>query len=452
VNWRATDSVFYPRRGQNFGPNEFGTLADQDIAISRNHAHLQMYIMIIAYILLLVSSSTFAAETIIGYPYARANHDLRKEISDDGDRFIPSYEKATFAVDGDIWQRTMGTQEFYHGFGYWLQPRAEIRPNSFFVVNVRGIAYSGSSSEGYANPFGIYALIGTTGIWPEQILSARLLIRAGDIERQTVGAGLLIQDREMNGGLLSLSNDYYEFRVRADSTGALVRGDDTLITDLSLFGGWFSSGAALWTASKAQSHLPENRAAYFYVGSSHAIYGNLKYELEGGRRAAANAGLANLSYANTIGGLRLNTKVEYRIYNHEFGKDFVGQIQNQYVSYDQLDKPFTNAMNVFVRDDNAQVYALHLDAQYSINHKWRMTSLNEIGQFDYRNAEDKYFYFYRVGASHCPLLERDDCVTLFFSNKVLNDSYNRPPKDVSLNNVELFKSVQYVGVEGHFRF
>jgi hypothetical protein len=271
--------VFYPRRGQNFGPNEFGTLADQDIAISRNHAHLQMYIMIIAYILLLVSSSTFAAETIIGYPYARANHDLRKEISDDGDRFIPSYEKATFAVDGDIWQRTMGTQEFYHGFGYWLQPRAEIRPNSFFVVNVRGIAYSGSSSEGYANPFGIYALIGTTGIWPEQILSARLLIRAGDIERQTVGAGLLIQDREMNGGLLSLSNDYYEFRVRADSTGALVRGDDTLITDLSLFGGWFSSGAALWTASKAQSHLPENRAAYFYVGSSHAIYGNLKYEL-----------------------------------------------------------------------------------------------------------------------------------------------------------------------------
>lgn len=98
--------------------------------------------MIVAYILLLVSSYTFAAETIVGYPYARANHDLQKEISDDNDRFITSYDRATFAVDGETWHRTMGRQEFYHGFGYWLQPRAEISVLSGLVRHTFGVNLS----------------------------------------------------------------------------------------------------------------------------------------------------------------------------------------------------------------------------------------------------------------------------------------------------------------------
>lgn len=388
------------------------------------------------------------------YPYARQNHNLSDQVKNDSDRFLPSFERANFAVDGDTWLRALGRQDFYHGVGYWMQMRTEIRPNPFFIINSRTIFYSGSSSEGYANPFGFYTLVGITGVWPEPILGSRIEVRIVDIERQNVGAGLLVQDREMNGGVVRISNEYYSLRLLGDSTGALLSGDDMANAELSLFSGWLGGGAAYWTAGKDQSNLPKNRDPYFYVTSSHHFFDDrLSYAVEIGQRNSQSAGLVNLAYTDEIGGLKLRSKVEYRVYNAGFGKDFVGRIQNQYVSYDQYDKPYTNAMSVMTKSDNDNVYALHLDIHYKFSPRWKAEALNEVGRFDYKDQlRDDVYYFYRAGLSHCPLSEREDCVTLFVSDKVLNESYSRPPRDVSATNAALFKKVNYVGLEGRFRF
>ncbi len=390
------------------------------------------------------------------YPSAQKNHDLGVELKKDSQRLIQKFEMADFAIDGDTWLRSIGigSQDFYHGVGYWIQARSEIRPNPFFTINARTILYSGSSSEGYANPTGFYSLLGFTGEWPERIFYSTLKIRIVDLERQNIGSGLLVQEREMNGALFQLSNEFYKLRLLADSTGALVSRDDMVNAELSLFNGWIGGGAAYWTQGRSQSNLTKNRDPYFYITSSQPfLQDTLSYALELGLRNQSHAGLISLSYSDQLCSLRLRTKVEYRRYESGFGKDFVGQIENQYVSYDQYNKSYTNAMNVFTRADDVSVYALHLDVHYDINSLWKIETLNEIGQFNYLNGqpEDSY-YFYRAGVTYCPIANRDDCLTVFSSNKVLNESYSRPPKDVSVVNTPLFKRVDYIGIEGRFRF
>ncbi len=390
------------------------------------------------------------------YPSPRKNHDLANDLKNDSNRTIQKFEMADFAIDAETWMRSIGldTQDFYHGVGYWIQARAEIRPNPFLAVNSRTILYSGSSSEGYASPTGLYSLIGFSGTWPEQIFNSTLKIRIVDLERQNVGSGLLVQDREMNGALVQLSNELYTLRLLGDSTGALVYKDDLVNAEFSSFEGWLGVGAAYWTQGKSQAGLAINRDPYFYLISSQSFLDDrLLYSLEAGERNRKNAGLISLSYMDQQDDLTLKSKIEYRIYKVGFGKDFVGQIENQYISYDQYDKSYTNAMNVFTSSDSADVYALHLDVHYRMNSRWKIETLNELGLFNYSdNQADISYYFYRAGFSYCPIMNRDDCVTIFSSNKVLNESYSRPPKDISLVNTPLFKKVDYVGVEGSFRF
>jgi len=390
-------------------------------------------------------------EAVASYPSARPNHDLREELAEDHERLIPSFEHFSFAVDGDSWLRGLSTQDFYHGVGYWLQLRSEARPSPYFAVNARTIAYSGSSSEGYGNPTGFYSLVGLTGVWPERIFGARLSARIVDLERQTLGEGLLVQNREMNGALVSLVHEAYTFKLRGDSTGALVYGDDFLNPELTLWEGWIGGGAGFWTQSERQSDLTRNRDPYYYLTSAQR-WGAFGYGVEVGRRARAGAGLIQLSYVDRSPQLLLKGRLEYRNYQAGFGKDLTRQIEHQYVSYDQYDKPFTDAMNVFVHGDDAQVSALNLDVEYKLSHRWRVESLNEVGQFDFDGGKDRRYYFYRVGASICPLPDREDRVTLFVSNKVLSDSYARPPRERSLDNVEFFRRVDFAGLEGTFRF
>lgn len=386
------------------------------------------------------------------YPTARRNHDLAAEIRGDRDRLLPQYEKFSLALDGETWWRTMETEDFYHGLGYWLQFRAEVRPHPFFFLNARTIIYSGSSSNGYAEPFGFYALVGITGVWPEPVFGAKLSMRIVDIERQNLGHGLLVQDREMNGAHTRLDWESASFRIVGDSTGALVAGDDLVASELQLFNGWFGFGVAIWKAGKVQSNLPQNRKHYSYLMSSQKFANGMAYAFEFGKRDQAAAGLLAVSYQEQFAQLSLRTKLEYRDYQLGFGNDFVRMIEHQYISYDQYDKPYTNAMNLFVQDDDAAVYALHLDLNYPFNDKWSVTTLNEVGRFAYRFIASHDYFFYKVGVTHFPLPDRGDSISIIYSNKVLNESYSRPPQRLSVENIALFKDHGYLAFEASFRF
>lgn len=387
----------------------------------------------------------------LGYPSALPNNHLGSEIQDEKDRKIPKGDWFSAAVDGHSYLRTLGRKDFYHGIGYWIQARTEFRPHDSFHLNVRSIFYSGSFSGGYTEPTGYYHLFGLYGLWPEPVAGGKFEGRAMDIERQTIGQGLMIEEREMAGVWFKWSRDDHYIRLLGEGTGGLLLSDDLANLEFQTFGGFFGAGVISWTASD-QSNLPKNRAPLYYVTSSHGIGHGVGYFAEVGSRHSKYAGLFGFKSENEFGWLKLKSRIQGRYYDDNFGDEFVGAIQQMYVSYDQYDKRFTNVANVFVTDDNVYVYSLVFDLDYEFSQNWVAQARNEVGQFDYKQADDKKFYFYRVGVTYFLIHDRKESLTIFASNKVLMDSYSRPPSNYSLTNLPLFYEANFVGFEATFRF
>ena len=135
------------------------------------------------------------------------------------------------------------------------------------------------------------------------------------------------------------------------------------------------------------------------------------------------------------------------------GEEFVGLIDNMYTSYDQYDKRYTNTSNVFVNDDKGMIYSVVADFDYELNKDWSLQSKNEFGTFDYKDYANKDFYFYRFGVTYFPMIDRQESITFFTSNKVLTDSFSRPPSEHTVGmNLPLFRQCHFVGAEANFRF
>ncbi len=395
--------------------------------------------IVITFLLLISPSLVFA-----GYPSALPNNDLRKELEGDSDRLIPKSEHFVFGADGQAYHRFLGSKDFYHGTGYWLQFRTEASPNEYFTANLRSIFYSGNSSAGYAAPIGFYNLLGLTGRWPSKILGGDLTGRVLDIERQTVGRGLLVQDREFFGGIFLWERNGHSIFLRGTGTGAIIHDDDTYNLEVSFFNELIGLGAL---------HFGEkDRDGYQFIYSSYNFSDAFSYDLEAGQRLKKWAGLVALNYTIDEGPFQINSRLEGRTYEDGFGDQLVGDIDQDYVSYDQYDKSYTNAINVLTADDNVSVYALKLDLKYKFNHTWRIHFNNEVGKFDFKIVEDDDYYFYRFGIEYVPLDSREDSLVIFVSNKVLTESYTQPPNLVSTSNTPMFTEANFLGLEARFRF
>lgn len=388
----------------------------------------------------------------LDYPGALPNHDLKNEIQDQADRLVPKSDWFSAAVDGQIYFRNLESDDFYHATGYWVQARTEFRPNELININVRSIFYSGSISNGYTKPTGQYNLFGFSGTWPTPVLGGKIEARAIDLERQTIGEGLFIEEKEMAGVWVKWTRDNHFLKIMKEGTGGLVLGDDLTDVETKLFGGYIGGGAILWTASR-QSNMSENRKPFYYLNSSHAITSYLDYFAEVGLRFSKTASMIGLKSEGEVGRIHYKTRAQFRNYGIDVGKQFTGQIDNMYISYDQYNKRYTNAGNVFTIDDNVNVYSLVADLDYDIDASWAVQAKNEIGVFDYKQTENKNFYFYRFGLTYFPIANRNESITAFMSNKVLTDSYARPPSDYSTNkNLPLFRQVAFYGIEAAFRF
>ncbi len=398
-----------------------------------------------------LNAFSFSAHSL-DYPSALPNNNLEEEIQNEPDRMIPKSSWFSAAVDGHTYLRALGTKDFYHGVGYWIQGRTEFRPHDFFRLNVRSIFYSGSISGGYTEPTGQYHLVGLYGQWPELVLGGKLEGRTMDIERQTIGQGLMIEEKEMAGVWFKWSRNGHSVRLLGEGTGGLLLDDDLYNLEINLFEGYFALGVLGWKAGN-QSGLPRNRDSLYYLSSAHEIASSgVGYFLEAGSRNSKFAGLVGLKSENTFGRLRVKSRIQSRNYEDGFADQFVGSIEHVYVSYDQYDKRFTNAANVFVLDDEVEVHSLVLDMEYELNEKCFLQSKNETGVFDYENGPDTNFYYYRAGITFFPLANRKESFTIFSSNKVLTDSYARPPDNRSLVNRPLFKQENFFGMEAAFRF
>lgn len=384
------------------------------------------------------------------YPSAKPNFGVREELEGDSNRLIPVHKHFAFAVDGEGFLRNSGTEEFYHGIGHWTQVRSEAAPHDFMRVNLRSIFFAGSCSGGYAAPSGDYHLLSLSGRHPGTVFGGTVSARALDLDRQTFGAGLLVQQKEFNGIMFRWENGDHELLLRGDGTGLFRLNDDTYAAEASIFKKLFGVGGSYWTQGRDQDHLAKNRAPYHYVFSAHT-FDWFSYGAELGTRGGPSAGMLALTARKTLGDFTGEMTLEGRRYNDGFAEDFAGRIEQQYVAYDQYDKNFTNAANVFVTDDDVNVGAAQVNLRWKLSHEWRLHSLNETGKLDFRSAAAKSYYYFRHGIEYCPIADRDDCVNLFASNKVLMNSYARPPSMMSMSNEETFKMVPFVGLEARFR-
>ena len=374
------------------------------------------------------------------YPAALPNHGLRAEVLNDRDRLAPRWEHFAAALDGNVFFRPTGAHEFYYGVGYWLQLRSEVAPNEYFSANLRTILYAGSCSFGYAAPGGMYNLLSVSVTWPSEVAGGVLKARALDLERQTFGVGLFIQDREFNGALLSWNSDHFGLLLRGNGTGGLHTEYDTYDAELSLFDGKLGLGAAY------------NSRPYSYLFSKWPLGDDFGLEFESGSRARKWAAMAALKHSARWASLQLKSSAEGRYYPQGFARDFSQNIQKEYVAYDQYDKRFTDPLNVFVWGEDAAVYAGTIDALYRLSPHWAFESLNELGVFDYVRERNVRYYFFRLGASYYPFDTREDRLTLFASDKFLLDSYARPPWGSSHQNEATFRQSNiYVALEGNFK-
>ncbi|MBY0415253.1 MAG: hypothetical protein K2Q18_13870, partial [Bdellovibrionales bacterium] len=386
----------------------------------------------------------------LDYPAALPNNHLKEELEEQNDRLIPKGSWYSASVDGQGYFRGLEVNDFYHAMGYWVQARTEFRPSEMFTLNVRSVFYSGSISGGYTQPTGQYNLFGFSAVWPTPVLGGKLEVRAIDIERQTIGAGLFIEEREMAGLTTKWSRDGYYLKVLLEGTGGLLKGDDLANLDSQFFGGYLGLGGIFWTASK-QSGLPYNRKPFYYINSIHSLGPYVDYFVELGFRNQKTASMIGFKGQGTSGRLKYKGRVQARMYDNGVGVDFVQQIENMYVSYDQYDKRYTAAGNILAQDDNVLVYSMVADFDYELNQQWVLQAKNEVGTFDYKDSKHKGFYYYRAGLTYFPLVEREESITLFTSNKVLTDSFKRPPNDYSQEQtLPLFRQRSFYGVEASF--
>lgn len=391
----------------------------------------------------------FTVNARADYPSAELNQHLCEEIDGEPWRLIPSTSWFCAAVDGQAFYRNLGTADFYHGAAHWTQLRTQISPaQDLYALNIRSIFYSGSSSNGYAEPTGNYHLFSFRGTWPEKILGAKWVTRVIDLDRQTVGAGLFVQEQESNGLISVLDWDSWQLMLRIESTGWFVIDDDVWNPEISF---WEKRLGVGYLHFREVDDFGVRRDPYMYSYLD-LVVNDWNLRAEGGYRNNTVAGLLGIGTYKYFGQLQIQALVEARTYGEGFAENIERQIEHQYISYDQYDKRFSNTMNIFVLDDNLDVYSSILNFKFALNHFHRFGFLNEVAHFAYKSLDPFTRYFYRAEYGYCPVTGREDCLYLFGSNKVLTQSYYRPPQFLSVENEFLFRERPYVGIEGHFSF
>lgn len=388
--------------------------------------------------------------TDYGFPWARQNHNLCEELIKEPERRIPQNSWFCAGVDGDIFLRTLGTEDFYHGIGHWVQARAQAQPSENVQVNLRTIFYSGSISYGYTRPLGFFNLLGFSAQWPEEFLGGKIEARAMDLDRQSIGAGLILQDHETAGVLLRWTAQDYQLKFLGDGTGGLMLRDDLKNYEFSWRGGALSLGYIEWTEGTRID--PPFLYPVTYISSVVDWNETWSTAIELDHRHTRNAALARLSTRLKGQNWKLFLRLEGRHLDDGFGDQFVQRIEHLYTSYDQLDKRAMSTTNILSLDDH--VFATSVD----INFAWQLTerlefhALNEAVILNFADLPRKDLFYYRWGLAYIPHADQSEALLFFFSNKVLSDSSALPPFLDSSFGGMLFKPVAFFGMEARLKF
>ena len=378
------------------------------------------------------------------------NEGIREEIEGDPDRVLPKSDHLRAAVDTEFYKRSTLAEDYYHGLGFWLDSRIEAEPHAALRLNLRPILYNGTSSQGYNHAFGFFVLAGVTWAATLPPLGVTVEARGGDLDRQTLGVGLTLEEKEMNGLGLQLARGDFKARTLVNGTGGYYFLNDLWYQDVSYRDGLFGASGQLIARDGPSS--PADGRPTFTLFSTREWVPGLRHRLEAGLRGGGTGGLAAVDYRGGIGNGRFEWLASgaVRHYDRAFVNRLATQMSPVYLAYDQADKPFANVFNLWIRGEKIRSAALSVEAHYRITPHFGLLTGQELATFRYETSHiTENFYFYRVGLEIFPLDTRRDRLTLNIANKLVRTPFEPRNLYVSAGDREI-KRQSYFWATAHF--
>jgi len=120
------------------------------------------------------------------------------------------------------------------------------------------------------------------------------------------------------------------------------------------------------------------------------------------------------------------------------------------VSYDQNDKPFTTALNIFAYGDNVDTFSSQAGVEYRFNRFYGVYVRSELFTFNFKDRSDVSGIFYRAGFRFFPFHDREDEFGVLIGNQYLiastlgeNGRTVSAPNQADLENKPLFMQQTY---------
>jgi hypothetical protein len=408
------------------------------------------------------------------------NEDLRDQVAADDARILPRGESYTLALDSHFFYRSYrfsASPALYHG-GFWIAPFLEYRPTASVAFNFKVPVFNPAYSYGVVSTTRVHPFVGFT--WsrrypveriealPEwnarRFLDWDLKLRLFDLDRQTLGAGLTLEEKEMSGLEFLARKDIYRFRFIQDGTGGYTIAGDLQYAQLDVLDD-------LLGVSVMHTHVAGTAIPTLY--SAHQLWQHYLYRAEFSSVGASRAWMVGLQYrrrwALPFAGLAFRLKGQHRDYgegwaNHLFNgiesaafsfggtpsSPTTATVEPDYLSVEQEDKPFTNSQNVFVGGLAAHVDSLELELQLEPWDGWVFFSQNEVSRFEYSGAASRNDYFYRQGLRLYVNDNGNEAIEFVYSNKSI-DAQDMPDASDGFTRTE-FRDAPFYGVDGRLRF
>jgi hypothetical protein len=394
------------------------------------------------------------------------NENVIAEVKNQPFRLFPKSDHFAFTIDADFFKPIFTGGEtskfykydFYHGNGYWLTSRGEFKPNDQLTLNLKLNMTHGTSSNGPTYLALIYPMVGIT--YDENLGGFHFQFRLSDINRQTIGTGLFIEQKETDGGYVIATKDQFMGKLMVDGTGSYRLDGGVLAFDVNMWQGLV--GVTAFVNETETVFKPPQLMGSIY--SKHTFDNGMGYGVEAGVDEAAWAGIAYAEYRTRwFEQLNLWFKPQFRHYGRGILGALPGKVTHNYISYDQNDKPYTTLMNIFAFGDDVNTVSAQLNAEFIFNVFYRMYAETEVIHYDYRSAGVLDQVYFRTGLKFYPFKDREDYFGFLVGNKYLIASTSQvdlnapsrtysPPNSTDFENKPLFMKQLYFMINFNTRF
>jgi hypothetical protein len=401
--------------------------------------------------------STICANVANAYMDYMPSENVIAEVKDEPYRLFPKNDRYAFTIDADFFKPifTGGDNskfykyDFYHGNGYWLTARGEFKPIDQFTLNLKLNLTHGTSSNGPSYLALIIPMVGLT--YEEDLGGFHFKFRLSDINRQTIGTGLFIEDKETDGGYIIATKDQFTGKLMVDGTGSYRLDGGVLAVDLSFWNGYV--GTSVFVNETETVFQPPQVMGTLY--SKQSYDNGMGYGAEVGFDQDNWSGILYGEYRTELfNRFNLWFKPQTRYYGKGILGQLPGKVSHNYIAYDQNDKPFTNLMDIFAFGDDVNTYSAQLNLEYAFNIFYRVYAETEFLRYDYHDAGVLQQMYFRTGFKFYPFKDREDHFGFLVGNKYLIASTSQvdlsqpsrtysPPNATDFENKPLFMQQLY---------